>query len=158
MTISLRTGFCLLALIGFGIQARADMYKPGASFIGFSAADQHDTPFTFKAGDARFILFDTPGESGQASAPSDASWFEKHHALLVVNISELSYFKRKVAHSRLSSKPFRTMVLTDKDTAARFPRQTGKFTVLVLDEKGTVTDIRYAAPGADLQSLLDNIK
>ena len=152
------------ALLGlFGIilscfQATADVYKPGDTFIGFKAVDQRDSAFTFKAGDARFILLDTPGESGQASAPSDASWFDKHHALLIVNISELSYLKRKVAHSRLASKPFRVLVLSDKDAAARFPKQSGKFTVLIVDEKGAITAIRHAAPGAELQSLIGDTK
>jgi hypothetical protein len=158
MTISLPTGLGLFALIAFCAQATAEVYKPGDTFIGFKAVDQHDSAFTFKAGDAKFILFDTPGESGQSSAPSDASWFDKHHALLVVNISEFSYFKRKASHSRLESKPFRLLVLNDKGAAERFPRQPGKFTVLVLDPKGTITDVRYAAPGVELKALLDDTK
>ena len=145
-----------LALLLFSFESWAEVYRSGISFNGFQALDQHDRPFTFKPGDANFIIFDTPGLSGPSAAPQDSAWFDKHHALLIVNISDLSYFKRKVARSRLQSKPFRSLVLADKDTASRFPRQDGKLTVLLVNAEGTITDIRYAAGGKELQTLLSD--
>ena len=83
----------------------------------------------------------------------DPQWFDKNHALLVVNISGLSAFKRRIARGRMESKPFRLLVVEDADAAARFPRQKDKFTVLRLDDRGSVTEIVYAAPGRELQDL-----
>ena len=144
----------LLSLLLLAFSAGADVYKPGDSFIGFQAADQHGAAFTFKAGDAKFILFDTPGESGPSEQPQDAGWFDKNHALLLVNITDLSFLKRKIARSRLESKPFRLLVVDDENAAARFPTEKGKLTVLLLDDQGKITSIRFAAPGKEVQALV----
>jgi hypothetical protein len=69
-------------------------------------------------------------------------------------LSEFSGWKRRIARSRLESKPFRILAVNDKDVAARFPRQKKKFTVLLLDDKRAITEIRYAAPGKELQEML----
>ena len=136
--------FCPLA-------AETDAYSVGDSFVGFSVPDQHGKQFNFKAGDAKFILFDTPGESGRSEHPQDPDWFAKHHILLVINISELSSIKRRIARSRMESKPFQLLVVDVKGIAERFPREMGKFSVLELNEQGTITAIRFASPGKDLQ-------
>src|SRR4029450_8573806 len=66
--------------------APVDVYKAGDSFIGFSAPDQHGTVVTFRAGDARVILFDTPAATGAAQPSPDPDKFAKNHILPVVNI------------------------------------------------------------------------
>ena len=77
--------------------ARADVYKAGDNFIGFSAPDQHGTVVTFRPGDARVILFDTPAATGASQPSPDPDRFAKNHVLPVVNISDLSFCKPKVA-------------------------------------------------------------
>ena len=136
--------------------ARADVYKAGDSFVGFSAPDQHGADFIFKAADARVILFDTPAPNGEPQQSPEPDWFAKNHVLPVVNISALSFIKRNVAQTRMAAKPYRLLVLDNKSSAERFPVQTGKFTVLFLNERGIITDIRFAAPGQELQELLIN--
>jgi len=140
------------------LAASADGYKVGDSFIGFSAPDQHGTTVAYKAGDAKFILFDTPGESGQSQHPQDPDWFANNHVFLVVSISGLSSIKRKIAHSRMKSKPFKLLIVDDTRVAQRFPTQNGKFTVLVLDKKGIITGIKYAAPGPELKEVVTGTK
>lgn len=147
-----------LACAAVAFAAPADLYKAGDTFVGFTAVDQHGTAFTFKPGSAKFVVFDTPGEGGPAESPQDPNWFEKHQALMVVNLTELSALKRRVARSRMESKPFRLLVVDDKNVAAKFPRQKEKFTVLLVDEQGKITDIRYAAPGKELLTLLTGEK
>lgn len=137
---------CLLPSV-----SNAEVYKIGDTFVGFSAPDQQGKANIFKAGDAKFILFDTPGESGESQSPQDPDWFAKNRALLVVNISEFSMIKRDIARSRMKSKPFKILVLDDKAAAEKFPVEKGKFTVLVLDEKGIITAIKFAAPGPELR-------
>jgi hypothetical protein len=134
--------------------AFADTYRIGDSFVGFSAPDQHGAVSTFRAGDARTILFDTP-DGGDSPAPSDPEWFAKNHALLLVNVSGFSPFKRRMAASRMESKPFRMLVVGDPAVAGRFPVQAGKFTVLKLDASGKITEISYAAPGADVKKAVE---
>jgi len=141
-----------------GIVTHADPYKVGDSFVGFAAPDQHGTNFTFQAGAARFIVFEVAGESGTSAQPSDPNWFDNHRALVLVDTSKLSAFKRRIAHSRMNSKPFRILVVENADSAARFPTQNGKFTVLLLDEKGAITDIKFASAGKELQDLLTSTK
>jgi len=138
------------------LAAKAHAYKAGDSFIGFSAPDQHGTDVTFKAGDARVILFDTPAADGQSRPSPEPDWFAKNHVLPVVNISDLSFFQRKVAQSRLAAKTYRVLVVDNKSIAERFPTQNGKFTVLFLSAQGVITDIRFAAPGSELRGLLAN--
>src|SRR5262245_53699419 len=109
---------CAIALLLVALwspTSKAEVYKTGNSFIGFSDSDQHGEAFTFKAGDAKFIQFDAPGESGESPQLQDPEWFSKNRTLLVVNISELSFFKRKVARSRMKEKPFRLLVVDEKD-------------------------------------------
>ena len=142
-------GFLLLPLT-----CLADAYKVGDSFVGFSAPDQHGAVSTFKAGDARTILFDTPGEGG-SQAPNDPDWFAKNKALLLINISDFSSLKRRMAASRMESKPFRMLVVSDQAAAGRFPVQAGKLTVLTLDASGKITAISYAAPGADVKKAVE---
>jgi hypothetical protein len=141
--------FLLLPLTSF-----ADTYKIGDSFVGFSAPDQHGTANTFKAGDARTILFDTP-DGGDSQAPNDPEWFAKNHALLLINISNFSALKRRMAASRMESKPFKMLVVGDQAAASRFPVQAGKFTVLALDASGKITAISFAAPGPDVKKAVE---
>ena len=142
-----------LVLMALSFTATAQVYKSGDSFVGFKAADQHGTAFTFKAGSTRFVIFDTPGE-----APTDPKWLEKNHALMVINLTEFSAFKRRIARSRAAEKAFQILLVEDKDVAAKFPRQKEKFTVLLLDDQGKITDIRFVTPGKELQALLSGGK
>ena len=105
--LALPAFFFLLPLTAF-----AETYKVGDSFVGFSAPDQHGTVATFKAGDAKTILFDTP-DGGESQTPNDPDWFSKNHALLLVNVSDFAPFKKRMAASRMESKPFRMLVVGD---------------------------------------------
>jgi len=136
------------------LTAKADVYKAGDSFTNFSAPDQHGTNVTFKAGEARVILFDTPAANGASRPSPEPDWFAKNHVLPVVNVSALSFFQRKVAQTRLAAKTYRVLVVDNKSIAERFPMQNGKFTVLFLSEQGVIMDIRFAAPGNELRELL----
>ncbi len=138
----------------FSGTVKADPYKVGDSFAGFKAPDQHGVLYKFKPGDVKYVLFDTPTEGEQPAGPQDPNWFTERKALLIVNISDFSFIKRDVARSRLESKPYRAIVLSDKAAAERFPTQAGKLTVLTLDTKGKITAIQYSAPGKDLEALL----
>jgi hypothetical protein len=134
--------------------ARADVYKAGDSFIGFSAPDQHGADVTFRAGDARVILFDTPAATGASQPSPEPDRFAKNHVLPVVNTSDLSFFKRKVAQTRMAAKTYQLLVVDNKSIAGRFPVQNGKFTLLFLNEQGVITEIRFATPGKELRELL----
>ena len=149
-----RIAFAVALFIATTTIAKAAAYKTGDSFVGFSALDQNSAAFNFKAGDARFILVDTPSERGASPQMQDPDWLSKHRALLVVNISDLSFIKRRVAQSRMKSKPFRMLVVDDPQVAKKFPREEGKFSVLLLDEKGTITAVKFAPPGKELQDLI----
>ena len=146
----------VVSLASMSLTAKADVYKAGDSFIGFSASDQHGTNVTFEAGVARVILFDTPAANGESRPSPEPDWFVKNHVLLVVNTSDLSFIKRKAAQTRMATKPYRLLVVDNKSIAERFPVQTGKFTVLFLNQRGVITDIRFAAPGQELRELLIN--
>jgi hypothetical protein len=125
--------------------------------IGFSAPDQHGTVVTFRAGDARVILFDTPAATGASQPSPDPDRFAKNHVLPVVNISDLSFLKHKVAQTRMAAKTYPLLVVDDKSIAGRFPVQHGKFTLLFLSEQGVITNIRFATPGK-LRELLASRK
>lgn len=143
-----------IALLVLPLTAFADVYKVGDSFVGFLAPDQHGAVTTFKAGDARTILFDTP-DGGDSHAPNDPAWFSKNQALLLVNISDFSAFKRRAAASRMEAKPFKMLVVSDKTASARFPVEAGKFTVLKLDAAGKITAISFATPGAEVKNAVE---
>jgi len=144
-------GLCLSLI---GPTAMADPYKVGDSFNGFTASDQRGAAFTFKAGAYRFVIFEVAGETGSSTQPKDPNWFENQRAMLLVDVSDLSSFKKRIAKSRMESKPFKILVVDDKDAAARFPKQKEKFTVLLLDDAGKIANIRFVAPGKELQDLL----
>lgn len=150
----LRLALFAIALLLLPLPALADTYKVGDSFVGFSAPDQHGAVATFKAGDAKTILFDTP-DGGDSQTPNDPEWFSKNKALLLINISNFAPFKKRMAASRMESKPFRMLVVGDQAAAGRFPVQTGKFTVLKLDASGKIASIAYATPGAEVKKAVE---
>jgi hypothetical protein len=151
-SLLIRATVAALALIAVAV--RADVYKAGESFVGFSAPDQHGTAVTFKAGDARVILFDTPAASGEPKQSPEPDWFTRNQVLPVINITDLSFIKRDIARSRMTAKSYRLLVVDNKSVAERFPIEQGKFTVLFLNEQGVITDIRFASPGKELRELL----
>ncbi len=99
------------------LAAQADVYKAGDSLIGFSAPDQHGADVTFRAGDARVILFDTPAANGTSQPSPEPDRFAKNHVLPVVNISDLSFLKRKVAQTRMAAKSYPLLVVDNKGIA-----------------------------------------
>lgn len=135
--------------------AEVSVYAAGESVAGLRMKDQQGTEHSFKSGDARFILFETPAESGPSQSPQDPEWFKKNRALVVVNLSEFSGLKRRAAVSRIEAKPFRVCVIDDAAVAARFPNQSGKFTVLQLDEDGKIVVVRFVAPGKELKETVE---
>ena len=94
--MKIRLAILAIAFLLLPLTAFADTYKVGDSFVGFSAPDQHGAVTTFKAGDARTILFDTP-DGGDSQAPNDPEWFAKNQALLLINVSDFAPFKRRMA-------------------------------------------------------------
>lgn len=144
----------VVSLASISLTANGDVYEAGDSFIGFSAADQHGANVTFRAGDARVILFDTPAATGAARPSPEPDRFAKNHVLPVVNISDLSFLKRKIAQTQMAAKTYPLLVVDNKTIAERFPVRNGKFTVLFLNEQGVITNIRFAAPGKELRELL----
>jgi len=136
------------------LAARADIYKAGDSFVGFSAPDQHGADVTFRAGDARVILFDSPAATGASQPSPEPDKFAKNHVLPVVNISDLSFLKHKIAQTRMAAKTYPLLVVDNKSIAGRFPVQNGKFTLLFLSEQGIITNVSFAAPGKELRELL----
>ena len=154
-----RSLFICAAVVFFSsisFAARGDVYKAGDSLVGFSAPDQHGAIVTFRAGDARVILFDTPAATGASQPSPDPDRFAKNHVLPVVNISDLSFLRHKVAQTRMAAKTYPLLVVDNKSIAGRFPVQNGKFTLLFLSEQGVITNIRFAAPGKELRELLIN--
>jgi len=129
----------------------AEPFQVGGAFSLPAGLDQHGKDLTFSAKEYRTVIFDTPGDSGAAEPPKDPQWFQKNQALMIVNISGFSAFKRRIARSRMESKPFRMLVMEDADLAARFPRKEGTLTVIRLDDQGVITAITFAAPGKELQ-------
>ncbi len=136
----------------------AEPYKVGDSFAGFKAPDQHGVLYKFKPGEVKYVLFDTPTGEDKATTPEDPNWFAEHQAILIVNISDFSFIKRDLARSRLESKKYAALVLSDKAAAERFPTEAGKISVLTLDKKGRITAIRFGAPGKEVQALLTDKK
>ena len=117
--------------------------------------DQHGAELSFKPEDARFILFETPAEGRPSQAPEDPDWFQKNRALVVINLSQFSGFRRRAAESRIEGKPFRVCVIEEAAVAARFPSQNGKFTILQLDESGKIVAVHFAAPGKELKETVE---
>ncbi|MBN8245977.1 MAG: hypothetical protein J0L84_00885 [Verrucomicrobia bacterium] len=143
---------CLLVGCGFApILHAAEVFRVGGPFSLPQGTDQHGKELAFSSKEYRTVIFDTPGDSGAAEPPKDPQWFQNNQALMVVNISGFSGFKRRIARSRMESKPFRILVMEDADLAARFPRKEGTLTVIRVDEQGLITAITFAAPGKELQ-------
>lgn len=150
-------GFLSVGLFLFlaGALQAADPYKAGGKFEAFTASDQRGNAYTYQPGACRFVIFEVAGEAGASSQPSDPNWFDTHRAVLVVDISGLSTFKRRIARSRMDAKPFKILIVDDADLAARFPREKDKFTVLTLDDQGQIVSVRFASAGQELRDLVE---
>jgi len=124
----------------------------GDAVPSFSMKDQFGKEFKFEAG-LRFLLlgFDM-GTTKQANlklADLGAGWLEKHNAVYILDIHTMPGIAKIFALPKMRKYPHRIVLAEDDSLLAPFPRKPERITVMVLNPKGKVSEIRYWDPATE---------
>jgi hypothetical protein len=142
-----------LALFLLGASnAFADPYAVGSKVAPFSATDQHGTAFTLNAKQTEFLLVSFDMETGKkANAALNAlgkDYLPGKHAVYVANIHGMPAVGRLFALPKMRKYAHRIVLGDDANLLAPFPQQTGKVTVLKLDD-AKVRKVSYWDPSSE---------
>lgn len=148
----------LVAAGAFATPASAAPYAVGEKVESFQAQDAAGKAFSFDPGATRFLLVSPDMDTGKkANAALDAlgaGYLPGKKAVYVANIHGMPAIGRKFALPKMRKYAHRIILGDDAALMSRFPKQSGKVTVLALSG-GKVASIRYWSPdGEALGSLL----
>lgn len=138
-------GFLLCLTAG---ATEAKPYAPGEKFAGFSTRDQHDKPFTYEGG-ARRIVVSFEMDTGKAAngylEKQGSDFLAKTHTLFIANIHGMPGIARTFAMPKMRRYPHRILLADAEHFLDRYPSKENHLTVILLDEKGAVTSVRFVA-------------
>src|SRR5262249_39226163 len=143
---SSRVCSAILALLFAAVAAAAEPYAVGAQIAPLELADPHDQPHRVDAS-GRALLLARDMQAGdivkQALAADGAALLGAAHAAYVADVSGMpALVLRLFALRKLRERPYPVLLDRDGSQTARFPVQTGKVGLFVLDAL-RVKEIRY---------------
>lgn len=145
------TAALAVSILGSALSLAAP-YSAGQKVESFSAKDQHEQAFTLKPADTRFLLVSHDMETGKkANAALTAlgkDYLPGKKAVYVANIHGMPGIGRMFALPKMKKYSHRIILGDDANLIAKFPAETGKVTVLALDD-GKVQSIKYWTPGTE---------
>lgn len=145
------TAALAVSILGSALSLAAP-YSTGQKVESFNAKDQHEQAFTLKPADTRFLLVSHDMETGKkANAALTAlgkDYLPGKKAVYVANIHGMPGIGRMFALPKMKKYSHRIILGDDANLIAKFPAETGKVTVLALDD-GKVQSIKYWTPGTD---------
>lgn len=134
----------------------AGKYQPGDTFAVFTTKDQHEKDYTYPGG-ARLVIVAFEMGTGKATnaflEKQPADFLDEHKAVFISNIHGMPGVGRMFALPKMKKYPHRILLADAENFLARYPSQDDMLTVLSLDEKGVVTDVRFVNPKKDLPAL-----
>jgi hypothetical protein len=146
----------LFAVLGAVAAAAAEKYKVGDTFAAFSTKDQHDKPFTYEPG-ARLVIVSFEMGTGKAAntffETKGAAFLGEQKAVFIANIYGMPGIARAFALPKMRKYPHRILLGDGADFLARYPEKEDFLTVLTLDPKGTITDIRHVNPKKEMATI-----
>lgn len=151
----------LLALLLFvvstlGLAAAPEKYQPGDPFAAFTTKDQHEKEYTYPGGARRVIVSFAMGTGKAANAffeKQPADFLDREKTVFIANIYGMPGIGRAFALPKMKKYPHRILLADAEGFLDRYPAQDDMLTVLDLDEKGAVTQIRFVNPKKDLAAL-----
>lgn len=136
--------------------ATAEKYKVGDTFAAFSTKDQHDKPYTYEPG-ARLVIVSFEMGTGKAAntffETKGAAFLGEQKAVFIANIYGMPGIARAFALPKMRKYPHRILLGDGADFLARYPEKEDFLTVLTLDGKGTITEIRHVNPKKEMATI-----
>jgi hypothetical protein len=133
-----------------------EKYKAGDAFAAFTTKDQHEKEYTYPGG-ARLVIVSFEMGTGKAAnsffEKQPATFLDDQKAVFIANIYGMPGIGRMFALPKMKKYPHRILLADAENFLVRYPEQNDMLTVLSLDEKGTVTDVRFVNPKKDLAAL-----
>ncbi len=153
----LRLWVSLLALLlGTGVASAAEKYKVGDTFAAFTTKDQHDKPYAYEGG-ARLVIVSFEMGTGKAAngffESKGAAFLGEQKAVFIANIHGMPGIARTFALPKMRKYPHRILFADAADFLARYPEKDDFLTVLRLDPKGVITDIRHVNPKKEMATI-----
>jgi hypothetical protein len=146
----------LLLAVTLSAAAPTTPYKVGDAFAPFTTKDQHDKPYTYEGG-ARTVIVAFDMSSGKAAnaffEKQPADFLPQQKAIFISNIHGMPGIARVFAMPKMKKYPHRILLADAEGFLARYPVKEDHLTVLSLDDKGTITDVRHLKPAKELASV-----
>ncbi len=143
-------------LLGAGVVRAADKYKVGDTFAAFATKDQHDKPYAYEGG-ARLVIVSFEMGTGKAAngffETKGAAFLGEQKAVFIANIHGMPGIARAFALPKMRKYPHRILLGDAPDFLARYPEKDDFLTVLTLDPKGVITDIRHVNPKKEMATI-----
>ncbi len=156
MSLSLRALVLLFLAAAPLVAAGGATYRVGDAFAAFTTKDQHDQSYTY-AGGARLVIVAFEMGAGKAAnaffETKPAGFLDEHRAIFISNIHGMPGIGRMFALPKMKKYPHRILLADAPDFLARYPAQEDQLTVLSLDERGVITDIRHVNPKKAMASI-----
>jgi len=146
-------GLLLLSALAMGPSGSAvEPYHVGSQVAEFTARNQRGQDFTFQPG-IRYLLISFDMATGkQANAklsPLGKDFLPQHEAVYIANIFGMPSIGRVFALPKMRSYNHRIVLADAQGLLDAFPKQEGRVSVIALDPKGRISDVRYWNPGTE---------
>jgi hypothetical protein len=151
----------LLALLLGTAAAVAAPYAVGDAFAGFTTRDQHERAYTYPSGAHLVIVAHAMDSARAANAyleKQPADFLDRHRAIYLANIHGMPGFVRRFALPKMQKYPHRILLGETKDFLARYPAREDRLTVLILDDAGRITALRFVDPAQELATIFAHTK
>ena len=147
-----RTAMLFAVSLAGAASAFAAPYQKGDRVETFQAKDQYDQAYVFKPAETRYLLVTHDMETGKkANAVLTTVGKEnlvRKKVVYLANIHGMPGIGRMFAIPKMKKYSHTIILGDDADLIARFPAETGKVTVLGL-ENGKVASVKYWNPGVE---------
>lgn len=146
----------LLAVLTAAAADSAAKYRVGDKFDGFTTKDQHDRTYTFAPGVRLVIVAFEMGSGKAANAfleKQPADFLDRHHAIFVSNIHGMPGVGRMFALPKMKKYPHRILLADEEHFLDRYPAANDKLTIIRLDEKSAITELRVVDPKRELAGI-----
>ena len=132
----------------------AETYKVGDTLAAFACKDQHEKSFSYEPGAVRVIAVSYEMGVGKDTngwlAKQPLDFLGSRKAVFLADIYPMPGIGRAFALPKMRKYPHQILLADEEKLLERHPRQKGRLTVFLLDEKGVITEIRFVDPEKEI--------
>lgn len=150
----------LLFVFLYAFSALAEKVEIGKPFPVYTLEDQFGNSNTLSSA-TRFVIVasekDVSGKVNDWLKGKEAGFLPKHQTEYVSDIEPMpGIITTLFALPKMKKYPFTLLLNREKEFAGIYPAQKGKIALFMLDEKQTLTDIRYLDKAEELDDVISS--